>query len=541
MTTCLWHSIRMPQRPTAAEDTFDDLIIGGGHNGLIAACYLARAGRRVCLLEARPQLGGATLSSRIFPGVDARISKYSYLISLLPQRIRKDLRIPLRTIRRSVASYTPNPGDPGRGLLIPSGDPAAVEREIARFAGSPREAVAWTTFYERINHAAGQIFDTLTQPLPSRAAMRNIVADDGIWEDFFVRPLGEVLERTFQNDTIRGIVLTDGLIGTFADAHDPTLRQNICFLYHVIGNGSGEWTVPVGGMGALVDALAATAAGLGVVIRTSCPVTSVKSDGHRAEVSCLHGQDEQTLRSETVLANCAPAILEKLLGNGIAGDPPLPALWPGAQIKVNMLLKRLPALRDASVDPASAFRGTFHVNEGYQQLQQAYSDARVGRIPSPLPLEIYCHSLSDPSILGPELQAAGAHTLTLFSLHSPHGLFPPDDRETPLQAVLTSLNSVLSEPIENCLWIQPDGRPCIEVNTTADLERDLNIPGGNIFHTPLDWPFSDDPAEIGTWGVATPIPNLVICGSGARRGGAVSGIPGHNAAQHVLHNFPSNR
>ena len=202
-----------------------------------------------------------------------------------------------------------------------------------------------------------------------------------------------------------------------------------------------------------------------------------------------------------------------------------------------MLLSRLPRLKDASVDPRDAFAGTFHINESYTQLEAAFIAASHGRMPSPVPAEIYCHSLTDPSILGPQLRAAGAQTLTVFALHTPHSLFAHDNatmRQSALDAVVASLNSVLAEPIEDCLWRDASGAPCIEVNTTVDIESALGIPTGNIFHTPLDWPFVDDDSLVGTWGVETDLPNVAICGSGARRGGGVSGIPGHNAAQYVL-------
>jgi phytoene dehydrogenase-like protein len=186
--------------------------------------------------------------------------------------------------------------------------------------------------------------------------------------------------------------------------------------------------------------------------------------------------------------------------------------------------------------PASdAFAGTFHVNETYEQLEQAFSVARAGRLPSPLPCEIYCHTLTDPSILGPGLDA---HTLTLFSLHTPARLFEAADRAAAkreaLDAVLRSLDSVLAEPIEDCVLRAPDGSPCLEAKTPLDLEDELALPRGNIFHRDLAWPFAEDEAEAGDWGTETDIANVHLAGAGARRGGGVSGIPGRNAALAVL-------
>jgi phytoene dehydrogenase-like protein len=214
----------------------------------------------------------------------------------------------------------------------------------------------------------------------------------------------------------------------------------------------------------------------------------------------------------------------------------------GAQVKVNLMLRRLPKLRDASIEPAAAFGGTFHINEGYSQLQSAFEQAERGDIPNPLPCEIYCHSLTDPSILAPELAASGAQTLTVFGLHTPNRAVTAennDERREQLQAaVLASLNSVLAEPIEDLLLTDAAGRACIETKTTLDLENALRMPGGNIFHGPLSWPFAEDDDPLATpaqrWGVATRHPKILICGAGARRGGAVSGLGGHNAAMAVL-------
>jgi phytoene dehydrogenase-like protein len=194
------------------------------------------------------------------------------------------------------------------------------------------------------------------------------------------------------------------------------------------------------------------------------------------------------------------------------------------------------------VDPEAAFGGTFHINETYNQLQTAFEQANKGEIPNPLPCEIYCHSLTDPSILSKELQDQGVQTLTVFALHTPHKLLEGKDqdvmRDRFKRAVLASLNSVLSEDIEDLLMTDQNNEPCIEVKTTQDLEDVLRLPGGNIFHGALEWPFIEDAANALSpaqrWGVVTDWPNLLVCGAGAQRGGAVSGIGGHNAAMAVI-------
>ena len=232
----------------------------------------------------------------------------------------------------------------------------------------------------------------------------------------------------------------------------------------------------------------------------------------------------------------APQVLSSLLG---ATDHAGTA--EGSQLKVNMVLRRLPRLRDAAVDPSTAFAGTFHVNESYEQLATAHAEAAAGRIPTLPPAEIYCHTLTDPSILGAELRASGHHTLTLFGLHMPARLFradPENAREQALAATLRSLDSVLAEPIEDCLALDRDGEPCVEARTPVDLEREVALPGGHIFHRDLQWPWHEDEPNPATpasrWGVATAHPRVLLCGAGARRGGGVSGIPGRSAAMAVL-------
>ncbi len=231
------------------------MIVGGGHNGLTAAAYLARAGRSVLVLERLARLGGAAVSEQAFAGVDARLSRYAYLVSLLPAQIVSELGLDVDLRRRRISSYTPVPDGPERGLLIDHADAARRAAAMTAVTGDPTAFDVWTAFYGRIAGVASRLFPTVLEPLRSRAEMRSVAADDEVWRMLFERPVSEAIETTFANDTLRGIVLTDALIGTFSRASDGDLRQNRCFLYHVIGNGTGDWDVPVGGMGAVTAAL----------------------------------------------------------------------------------------------------------------------------------------------------------------------------------------------------------------------------------------------------------------------------------------------
>jgi phytoene dehydrogenase-like protein len=512
-----------------ARRTYDAVVVGGGHNGLVAAAYLARAGRSVLVLERLEHTGGAAVSTRPFPGVDARLSRYSYLVSLLPRKILDDLGVEVTLRPRAVSSYTPaeRAGRP-TGLLVGGGEQRTREA-FARLTGSDREYAAWRRFHGVTGRVARRVFPTLTEPLPTREELRRRVDDEDAWRMLFEEPIGVAIEEHFADDLVRGVVLTDALIGTFADAHDPSLVQNRCFLYHVIGGGTGAWDVPVGGMGALTDALAATARRAGAVLATGHEAVRLDTDGRTAEVTYRTRDGEGTVGARHVLVNASPHELAALTGQA----PPEPV--EGAQLKVNMLLKRLPRLRDPAVAAREAFAGTFHIAEGYEQLAAAHARAASGDLPAAPPCEIYCHSLTDPTILAPDLAASGHHTLTLFGLHTPARLFARDHdavRDALLAATLTQLDAHLAEPLADCLATDADGRPCLEVRTPLDLERELRLPGGNIFHRELSWPYAEE--GTGRWGVETRHANVLLCGAGAVRGGGVSGVPGHNAAMAVL-------
>lgn len=522
----------------------DVVIIGGGHNGLAAAAYLARAGLDVEVLERLDTVGGAAVSAQAFAGVDARLSRYSYLVSLLPQRIIDDLGLSIRLAPRRYSSYTPVPGG-NDGLLVDNHDTAATDASFAAI-GAGGDADAWRTFYDGTARLARALFPTVTDPLLTRSEARAALGDDALWNALIEQPVGRTIAETFASDLVRGVAYTDALIGTFASNDDETLAANRCFLYHVIGGGTGDWNVPVGGMGAVTGELARAARLAGATLTTGAEVTAL--DGDRV-VSYRVGNAEHRVAAERVLVNASPRELNRLLAAGDASGARAtsrvaePAA-EGAQVKVNLLLSRLPRLKDASIAPEAAFGGTFHINELFSQFQAAYDAASAGRIPDPMPAEIYCHSLTDPTILGPGLRAAGAQTLTVFALHAPDRLLTAENndqmRDDLQTAVLASLNSVLAEPIESLLMTDADGNPCVETKTTRDLEAALRLPGGNIFHGDLAWPWLEDadaadastPAE--RWGVATGVAGVYLCGSGARRGGAVSAIGGHNAAMAVL-------
>jgi len=496
---------------------YDVVIIGGGHNGLVAATYLARAGKSVRILEANPEIGGASQSVRTFPEYDANLSRYSYLIALLPDKIVSDLGLSFECISREVSSYTPY-GE-NKGLYVSRIWDALTESSFNELDPSGKEAKAWQAFYAEIAEFAEKIAPTMLQPLKSRSELKQQIDLDGTWQYLIEEPIGKVITERFHNDVVRGVVLTDALIGTFASAFD--IQANICFLYHLIGNGTGEWKVPKGGMGALVNELVRVATESGVEISLNSKATKVESTSTGVTVELENGE---TVTSEYLLSNAAPGVLAKLR------QRPAPKSLDGSQMKINILLKRLPQLK-SGIDPRLAFAGTFHANESFTQCESVFTEAHNGVMPQKMPIEMYCHTLTDPSILGQELQDAGYQTLTLFGLHTPASLFDSNNdaaREAALQSALASLNDYLAEPIEDVI-------AAIEVKTPLDIEEAIALPRGNIFHKDLSMPFREDGTEE-SWGVETDDPRIFICGAGAVRGGGVSGIPGHNAAMAILSN-----
>jgi len=497
---------------------YDVAIIGGGHNGLVAATYLAKAGKSVVILEANAEVGGATTSVRAFPEYDAMLSRYSYLISLLPDQIVSDLGLDFECISRTVSSYTPYSRDgKDSGLYVARQWDKETEDSFNELDPSGAEWAAWQDFYNEIAEFAVKIAPSMLQPLKSRSELKAEIDMPEVWDYLMERPIGQVIEERFKDDLVRGVVLTDALIGTFSSAFE--MQANICFLYHLIGNGTGEWKVPLGGMGALVKELVRVATAAGVEIKVNARVKSVNTGKENATLTL---EDGTTVTSSFVLSNAAPQVLARLRGK----TPP--ASLEGSQMKINILLKSLPELK-SGIDPRLAFAGTFHAQESFAQCESTYLQAKDGAVPEMLPIEMYCHTLTDPSILSPDLQAQGYQTLTLFGLHTPAALFDTDNegaKAAALKAALASLNQYLVEPLENVI-------AAIEVKSPLDIEGDVGLPRGNIFHKDLSFPFREDSQQT-RWGVETDDPRIFICGAGAIRGGGVSGIPGHNAAMAVL-------
>jgi phytoene dehydrogenase-like protein len=529
---------------------YDVVILGAGHNGLVAASYLTRAGLSVLLLEKNDYIGGATTSQQVFPDYDARLSRYSYLVSLFPEKIIHDLGLNLELRRRTTGSFTPYARD-GRhhGLLLSNVSEETSAQSMFELTGNGTEHEQMKKFYHLSRLFADRTWDSMLEPLVAKDEFKRRFGNDPAaagreaWRSLAEEPLGLAIERYLQDDIVRGLVLTDAKIGVFTHPHDPSLVQNRCFLYHLIGNKTGEWKVPVGGMGAVARELEETARKSGAEFLTRVELTEIDLASKKKTVAFQHDGKRASVEARFLLVNFGRNVLAKY-----SGRPWQPKEEDeGSVFKINMLLHRLPKLKTTKYPATDAFRGTFHSDEGYEQMNVSYEQAANGRLPERTPCEVYCHTLTDDSILGPDLRRQGFQTMTLFGLDTPYSLFAKDPpspgygaagndamRTRAEKKFLESMNQWLEEPLEDCLAVARDGSLCIESKSPVDIEESLGMYHGNIFHDAPSFPYAETKEQAGTWGVETEFDSVFFCGSSAQRGGAVSGIPGHNAAMKVL-------
>src|SRR5437588_9797329 len=492
---------------------YDVDILGAGHNGLVAATYLGRAGLSVLLLEKNDYIGGATTSQKVFPDYDARLSRYSYLVSLFPEKIIRDLGLNLELRRRATASFTPYAKD-GRddGLLLSNVDEEKSRQSIVDLTGSDTEYGQMKKFYNLSHVFAEHIWDTMLEPLIAKEDFRRRFDLGDVsreaWRSLAEEPLGFAIERYLQNDLVRGLVLTDGKVGVLTHPHDASLVQNRCFLYHVIGNKTGEWKVPVGGMGTVARELEQAARKRGAEVLSNVDLAALDLNGKKRTVEFTVDGKRHAIEARFLLVNFGRNVLAKLSGNSYWPD----ATDEGSVFKVNMLLRRLPKLKAARYSVDEAFCGTFHSDEGYEQMNRSYIQAAKRELPDKTPCEVYCHTLTDDSILSPELRGRGFHTLTLFGLDAPWSLFAKNKQAMRQQAekkFVESMNQWLEDPLEDCLAVARNGDLCIESKSPVDIEEALGMYRGNIFQDAPTFPFATTKEQAARWGVETEYENVI--------------------------------
>src|SRR6202011_4249093 len=328
------------------KSSYDVVILGAGHNGLVAASYLGRAGLSVLLLEKNDYIGGATTSQKVFPDYDARLSRYSYLVSLFPEKIIRDLGLNLELRRRATGSFTPYIKNGQQdGLLISNVDEGQSRRSIVDLTGSEIEFEQMQKFYNLSRVFADNSWDSRLEPLVAKEECRRRFDFDEVsreaWQSLAEEPLGRAIERYLRDDLVRGLVFTDAKIGVFTHPHDPSLLQNRCFLYHLIGNKTGEWKVPVGGMGAVAREVEQTARQGGAEFLTNVELTNVDLGAPQKTVEFQVDGKRESVDARFLLVNFGRNVLARYAGKPYQPD----ATDEGSVFKINMLLRRLPKLK----------------------------------------------------------------------------------------------------------------------------------------------------------------------------------------------------
>ncbi len=510
---------------------YDAVVIGSGHNGLVAAAYLARAGLAVCVVEQRDVIGGATVTEELLPGF--HLSSCAYSLSLLRPEVVAELELArhgLRVYPKDPAVFLPFPD--GRHLLLWR-DPARQVASVAAF--SRRDAAAWPRFWADVEAAAARLRPLLVAPPGVEAEVEAAFADlAGLpgragWRRFVAGSVAELADAYFTCDQVKAYLVTQGVIGTAAGPYDAGTA--FVFLYHAAGEVAGvpgTWGYVRGGMGAVAGAIAADAAEHGALVRTGAPVERVRIEAGRATGVVLAGGEE--LDARIVLSGAEPK--RTLLG--LVGAEHLPAgvaealrAWPtpGVVVKVNAALDGLPDFRARPGAPGPQHRGTITINPSVDHLDRAWQDANAGR-PAAAPfMEVFLQSVTDPTLAPP-----GRHTMSIFAQYAPYTLAEGDwdsRRDEIAGIILDTLGAYAPNLREVLLDYRIFGPP--------DLERRFGLTGGHIFHGELLPGALFDRRPLPGWShYATPIPGLYLGGSGTHPGGAVTGAPGRNAAAAVL-------
>lgn len=529
----------------------DCIIIGGGHNGLVCASYLAQAGRKVLVLERHHTVGGAAVTEEIAPGY--RASTASYLVSLLLPEVEHDLELRkhgYKPLPRNPSSFTPS--EDGRYLLM-GPDAELNRREIAKF--SAKDAEAYPRYEALLTRIAECLEPVMMQPaadllpLPRRrglleflrqsrrglalhSAFKKLGRDLPEAVELLTGPATPILNRWFESEVLKGMLATDAIIGAFSSPSMP--GSGYVLLHHVMGVAGGArgcWAYVEGGMGALTQAMARSAQARGVEIRCKAEVVEILLEGGRA---CgVRLQDGEVIRARQVISNATADITFNRL---LPDEDALPADfrssvrrmdYSSASLKINLALADLP---DFSCLPCKApgpqHCGTIHIGSTLEHIERAYDDAKWGRLSARPVIE-----LTLPSVLDQTLAPAGRHIAQLFVQYAPYQLAPG-----------LHWDQIKDEFADRCIAEVTHYAPNFaagvlhrQILSPLDLERRFALTGGNIFHgaMPLHQLFMLRPVP-GWSDYRTPIPGLYLCGASTHPGGGVMGACGRNAALEIL-------
>jgi phytoene dehydrogenase-like protein len=522
-------------------ERYDAIVVGGGHNGLVAAAYLARDGLRTLVCEAREVVGGAAVTERPF-GPAYQVTSLSYVVSLLPPAIVRDLDLP----RHGYEVYPQGPyfAPHARGTYLQfADDPARRRAEIGKFSARDADALErWDAWMGRLAGVLGPLLSTVPPKLGSRRPADLAEQARLAWRlrgldtrgvadvtRLFTLSIADLLEEFFESPELQAVLAVSGVIGTWAGPRAPGTAYVMAH-HHIgdLGDGHlGSWGFPRGGMGGVTQAMAVAASALGAEIRTSAPVRRITTRGGRATGVVLDGGEE--LDADLVVAATHPRItfLEHVDRADLPGEFVADIEhWKtrSGTVKVNLAVDRLPEFAARPGFDPQVHGGTIVLAESLDDMEAAFQDAVAGR-PSALPFADVCI----PSVFDRTLAPEGHHIVSMFTQWVPHTWAgKPMDQELEAHAdrVVARLEAVAPGFTDSILFRQVIG--------PYQMEREYGLVGGNIFHGELSASqlFHTRPAA-GYADYRTPIRGLYQAGSATHGGGGVTGIPGRNVARQI--------